>query len=516
MHKIFVRLPMDRDYAGLLEVETPGGTRIAGPYEVCGRADDALARDHRNPGRDPLLPFGDIPYGEYWVAGIVASGEGTEYGSEEYGPAGVVILEPRNGDAALADANGRFRFLIHGGRSAPQGGLRPTDGALRLSNRDQRDLVGVLRRLQGSTGTCLVVQAEYLRTRRVVAAPQADEPRYAQVVSALTLSALSRRSRMLAAFWLRAMMGATGALVAVRSALGFSLGNTPSDASGNLRSALLAKDASSGLSGKPHFTAGRLYAQKGGDYTQPAPEGEQAPAPQQQTPTAPEEQVPAPQQTRPAGQPQPEEETPTPKPQDETPAPAPQEETPAPMPGPSVVPNPVGAVRTGAAAAVQGEVYRLTSSGRKVPITSGMPIFLNEHVVTGSTGRLQVLLLDETVFTIGPDSDMVLDDFVYDPATNLGKISAQITKGVFRFVTGKVRSSQPYEMKVTTPVDCLCFRGTDVEVMMNPGGTGYIRLYKGRLDIVQLKTNTVFSVLAGQMATLNADGSIGKTTPIKP
>ena len=334
MHKIFVRLPMDRDYAGLLEVQTPGGTRIAGPYEVCGRADDQIARDNRNPERDPLLPFGDIPYGEYWVAGIVASGAGTKYGSEEYGSAGVVVLEPRNGDAALADANGRFRFLIHGGKSAAGGGLRPTDGSLRLSNRDQQDLVGVLRRLQGSSGTCLVVQAEHLRTRLVVASHAADEPRYAQIVSALTLSAISRRSRMLATFWLRAMMGATGALVAVRSALGFSLGSTPSDPSGNLRAALQAKGSSSGLSGKPHFTAGRLYAQRGGDYSQPAPE-EQAPAPQQQTPTAPQEQTPAPQQTQPeeeAPTPQPEEETPTPEPQEETPAPEPQEETPAPEP----------------------------------------------------------------------------------------------------------------------------------------------------------------------------------------
>ena len=324
MHKILVRLPMDRDYAGLLEVETPGGTRIAGPYDVCGRADDRLARDHRNPERDPLLPFGDIPYGEYWVAGIVASGAGTEYASEEYGSAGVVVLEPRNGDAALADANGRFRFLIHGGKPAAGGGLRPTDGSLRLSNRDQQNLVGVLRRLQGSAGTCLVVQAEHLRTRLVIASHAAPEPALAQVVSALSLSAISRRSRMLATFWMRAMMGATGALVAVRSALGFSLGNTPSDPSGNLRAALQAKGSSAGLSGKPHFIRGRLYAQSGGDYSQPSQE-ETAPAPQQQTPAAPEEQTPAPQQTQPEDETQSQDETPAPQPENETPAPAEQQ-----------------------------------------------------------------------------------------------------------------------------------------------------------------------------------------------
>ena len=46
------------------------------------------------------------------------------------------------------------------------------------------------------------------------------------------------------------------------------------------------------------------------------------------------------------------------------------------------------------------------------------------HVTTKADSRLQVMLLDETVFTVGPESDMVLDEFVYDPSTNAGKITA--------------------------------------------------------------------------------------------
>ncbi|HOW89553.1 MAG TPA: hypothetical protein PL037_04665, partial [Elusimicrobiales bacterium] len=81
------------------------------------------------------------------------------------------------------------------------------------------------------------------------------------------------------------------------------------------------------------------------------------------------------------------------------------------------------AQRIGAAGAVSGGVKAL-SAGDAVGriVESGKPIFLNDHVITDGKGRLQVMLLDETVFTIGPNSDMVLDEFVYDPATSAGKV----------------------------------------------------------------------------------------------
>lgn len=117
--------------------------------------------------------------------------------------------------------------------------------------------------------------------------------------------------------------------------------------------------------------------------------------------------------------------------------------------------------KIGAAGAVSGVVKAMEAQetvGRI--LQSGKPLFLNDHVTTDSKGRLQVMLLDETVFTIGPNSDMVLDEFVYDPATGAGKVSAKITKGVFRFVTGKVARKDPANMKVKLAVGTIGIRGT--------------------------------------------------------
>lgn len=135
--------------------------------------------------------------------------------------------------------------------------------------------------------------------------------------------------------------------------------------------------------------------------------------------------------------------------------------------------------RIGAAAAVSGSVMATAPGAVGRIVQSGKPLFLNDHVTTDDKGRLQVLLADETVFTLGPNSDMVLDEFVYDPATGAGKVSANITKGVFRFVTGKVARKDPEKMKVKLAVGTIGIRGTIVAGSTGPEGSTVILLGPG-------------------------------------
>ena len=124
-----------------------------------------------------------------------------------------------------------------------------------------------------------------------------------------------------------------------------------------------------------------------------------------------------------------------------------------------------GADRVGNAAAVRGVVQLAAITGvREVgkKVASGEPIFLGDRVTTGAEGRLQIMLLDQTVFTIGPKAVIVIDEFVYDPNTSQGKVAASVLKGTFRFVTGKVSKRDPSKMVVKLPVGSIGVRGTSV------------------------------------------------------
>jgi hypothetical protein len=228
MYQITIRLPSNRDFAGTLKLEDAKGQLIAGPFQVCARAHDELARISGNPDRVAVLPFGDMPLGEYQITQIIKSGTGTPYDADEFGAAGIIFLQPKHGEAALADANGRFVFLIQGGALGRNGALRPTeDGSLRLSNRDQRKLVGALRRLGTEACRCFVTNSGIAKHRVAASDPvrttslqtrgnTAHSGSLAAGATAAGLAETSRRS------WLRTMLMAAGAFASAPGLLLFS------------------------------------------------------------------------------------------------------------------------------------------------------------------------------------------------------------------------------------------------------------------------------------------------------
>jgi hypothetical protein len=119
--------------------------------------------------------------------------------------------------------------------------------------------------------------------------------------------------------------------------------------------------------------------------------------------------------------------------------------------------------QAGVSAAVRGQV-QLASDTQPigVQVVSGQPIYLADRISSGAQSGMQIMLLDQTTFTIGPDSFVKIDEFVYDPTTNAGKVTASLGKGVFRFVSGKIAQQNPSNMTVNLPVATIGIRGTMV------------------------------------------------------
>ena len=121
----------------------------------------------------------------------------------------------------------------------------------------------------------------------------------------------------------------------------------------------------------------------------------------------------------------------------------------------------LNAEMAGISAAVTGEVILAKSAGEiGTLVESGMPVYLGDRITTSPNAGMQILLLDETVFTIGPNSDIAIDEFVYDPVTGDGRIVADMARGVMRFVTGKIPLNNPASMDINLPVGSIGIRGT--------------------------------------------------------
>src|SRR4051812_25100017 len=85
-------------------------------------------------------------------------------------------------------------------------------------------------------------------------------------------------------------------------------------------------------------------------------------------------------------------------------------------------------------------------------ITIGSSIAHMERIRTTSSGSVQVLFIDKTSMTIGPNSDVTIDEYVFDPKAGTGSLAATVGKGAMRFVGGLISHNGNAEVKTATAV----------------------------------------------------------------
>ena len=131
--------------------------------------------------------------------------------------------------------------------------------------------------------------------------------------------------------------------------------------------------------------------------------------------------------------------------------------------------EPVAQQRVGVNTAVNPEVTGTPPGAPPRRLVLGQEVVFNERFATGAVGQTQITFIDESTLTIGPNSLMVIDEFVYDPASGTGKLAASLTRGLFRFVGGKL-SKQDNAVAFRTPVAVIGIRGGVVLVDLTPDG----------------------------------------------
>ena len=120
----------------------------------------------------------------------------------------------------------------------------------------------------------------------------------------------------------------------------------------------------------------------------------------------------------------------------------------------------------GVTAAVNPKVTAFDGTGKPRLISLGDPVIRHHRIETGSEGLVQILLADGTSFTIGPNSSVVIDSFVYDPEKNTASLAATMTKGALRFIGGRA-SKASGNVKIDTPIGTAGIRGAVVDINLN-------------------------------------------------
>lgn len=115
------------------------------------------------------------------------------------------------------------------------------------------------------------------------------------------------------------------------------------------------------------------------------------------------------------------------------------------------------AQKAGVTSAVNQDANRTPPGAARRQIVIGEEIVYDELIETGSVGQAQVLMLDRTALTVGPNATLVIDKFIYDPASKTGDMGLTLRRGLLRFVGGSI--SKKSQVLVKTPVAVLGIRG---------------------------------------------------------
>lgn len=96
-------------------------------------------------------------------------------------------------------------------------------------------------------------------------------------------------------------------------------------------------------------------------------------------------------------------------------------------------------------------------------VKDGDQVLSGSRIKTGTKSTVTILLMDNSMFSLGSNSEMAVNDFSYDKETNDGSLSTNIFKGTFRFVSGLIARYKPGNMNVRLgPVATIGIRGTHV------------------------------------------------------
>ena len=123
-------------------------------------------------------------------------------------------------------------------------------------------------------------------------------------------------------------------------------------------------------------------------------------------------------------------------------------------PQPAAAADPIGTVKT------SGGDAKIIRSGKPAPANVGVPIHQNDVIVTGADGSIGVTFTDNSMFSVGPNTEIVVDKYVFDPNANNVSFTANMAKGTLQFISGEIAKLSPDAVKVNIPTGTIAVRGT--------------------------------------------------------
>lgn len=130
-----------------------------------------------------------------------------------------------------------------------------------------------------------------------------------------------------------------------------------------------------------------------------------------------------------------------------------------------------GAPKPQAAGMVKGVsgTATLERAGVEVALVAGAPVQMGDTLRTAADSAIGITLADDTLLTLGANSELVLTDYSFDSTTHDGGMLASLWRGTVAVVTGLIGKKSPDKVRLQTRTVVLGSRGTEFIVEAGAG-----------------------------------------------
>jgi len=128
-----------------------------------------------------------------------------------------------------------------------------------------------------------------------------------------------------------------------------------------------------------------------------------------------------------------------------------------------------------------GEIGKVSGSGAiergndALEAVDGLSIESMDTAVTANA-KMRIDFIDETRVDITEHSRLLIDEFVYDPANDIGSLSIKASLGTVRYASGQIAKKFKQNVKIRTPSATIGVRGTDFIMVVDEMGGSMITL----------------------------------------
>jgi hypothetical protein len=159
---------------------------------------------------------------------------------------------------------------------------------------------------------------------------------------------------------------------------------------------------------------------------------------------------------------------------------------------------------SGSTVAVSSNAQATGPGGDRILNAPG-DVFQGDTIVTDTNGQAQIVFVDDTRFVVGPNSKVLIDEFVFNPDGTARDVALNTLRGTFRFISGK----SPHEVyAINTPTMTIGVRGTMINVRVLGSGQSYANWQEGTGTACVVPENSQ-SLLRTQCTSVEVGGLIG-------